>query len=556
MSFLILFGAVCLGWLAGASGTAKRRRAQLWQHAYDQFAQHWKRLILLTVGAFVVTAIPAEAQFSALTRAWRLPPFGLVSRETVFAVGYCGIAFLEALAIWIYVWWRWPSAAGGSPVERGTQIYRADDPVKHWAINAKELEAPQITNVRFCGYGISADAERTHFGIVGMTGSGKTVAIKHLLESIALRARSSAERVVFVDSDYTYKNIFFSSQRGDVILNPLDESSGHHWNPFAECVGAADYVMLANCLVPMAGHGDNAYFYQTARGFVADALRAGKQHGCSTGAELHKIVAKLSDAELLDFLGEDDMHGNAALIQRGDKTWASVRSTAATALAPLMYSGSQGDAWSAREWLAANSSSWLFLSYRAGEVEILKTYVSAVMARLIKGVMGLGEKDHQLWFIADELDAIGVIDELPNALVRVRKFGGRCVLGFQTVGKIKDLYGQGAASQLAENVGNYLFLRMGGQDHGGTATWAAEIIGRRDVWRTSYTQGSTQGNSSGGQTIIGSSHSGQSSGSSTQISRDELTVTPTELGQLPNLTGYVRVADWSGWARVQLQYWM
>jgi type IV secretory pathway TraG/TraD family ATPase VirD4 len=39
------------------------------------------------------------------------------------------------------------------------------------------------------------------------------------------------------------------------------------------------------------------------------------------------------------------------------------------------------------------------------------------------------EDDQRPWFVIDELDALGAIDGLKDA--RVRKFGGRCVLGFQ-----------------------------------------------------------------------------------------------------------------------------
>jgi type IV secretory pathway TraG/TraD family ATPase VirD4 len=41
------------------------------------------------------------------------------------------------------------------------------------------------------------------------------------------------------------------------------------------------------------------------------------------------------------------------------------------------------------------------------------------------------------WFVADELDATGKIKGLDDALQRIRKFGGRCVLGFQTIGKVR-----------------------------------------------------------------------------------------------------------------------
>ena len=46
---------------------------------------------------------------------------------------------------------------------------------------------------------------------------------------------------------------------------------------------------------------------------------------------------------------------------------------------------------------------------------------------------GEDNRDQKLWFIIDELDALGAIDGLKDALVRLRKFGGRCVLGFQSI---------------------------------------------------------------------------------------------------------------------------
>jgi type IV secretory pathway TraG/TraD family ATPase VirD4 len=50
--------------------------------------------------------------------------------------------------------------------------------------------------------------------------------------------------------------------------------------------------------------------------------------------------------------------------------------------------------------------------------------------------------------IVDELDALGQIDGLKDALARLRKFGGRCVLGFQCIAQVSSTYGQGEAQIL------------------------------------------------------------------------------------------------------------
>jgi type IV secretory pathway TraG/TraD family ATPase VirD4 len=45
----------------------------------------------------------------------------------------------------------------------------------------------------------------------------------------------------------------------------------------------------------------------------------------------------------------------------------------------------------------------------------------------------LGKGDHRLWFAIDEFDALGRIDGLKNALAHLRMFGGRCIIGFQSI---------------------------------------------------------------------------------------------------------------------------
>jgi Type IV secretion-system coupling protein DNA-binding domain len=47
-----------------------------------------------------------------------------------------------------------------------------------------------------------------------------------------------------------------------------------------------------------------------------------------------------------------------------------------------------------------------------------------------------GEGDQRLWFVVDELDALGAIDGLKDALARLRKFGGRTIIGFQSIAQV------------------------------------------------------------------------------------------------------------------------
>jgi len=62
----------------------------------------------------------------------------------------------------------------------------------------------------------------------------------------------------------------------------------------------------------------------------------------------------------------------------------------------------------------------------------LRDLIATWLRLAIFETMNQPEGDARLWFVLDELDALGQIDGLKDALARPRKFGGRCVLGFQS----------------------------------------------------------------------------------------------------------------------------
>ena len=78
------------------------------------------------------------------------------------------------------------------------------------------------------------------------------------------------------------------------------------------------------------------------------------------------------------------------------------------------------------------------MPYKAGQIAALGSIISAWMRLAIFEAMNREEGDQRLWFVVDELDALGQIDGLKDALARVRKFGGRCVLGFQSIAQVSS----------------------------------------------------------------------------------------------------------------------
>src|SRR6202000_2255787 len=144
-----------------------------------------------------------------------------------------------------------------------------------------------------------------------------------------------------------------------------------------------------------------------------------------------------------------------------------------------------------------------------------------------------------LWFVVDELDALGEIDGLKDALARLRKFGGRCILGFQSIGQVSGTYGKGMPEPTVENCGNTLILRCSASEHGGTAEFASKLIGQREVLHTTFSRTRRSGE-------------WRSSTTSSQHLKIEPAVMASEIERLPALEGFLKLATTPDWQSVRL----
>jgi type IV secretory pathway TraG/TraD family ATPase VirD4 len=124
---------------------------------------------------------------------------------------------------------------------------------------------------------------------------------------------------------------------------------------------------------------------------------------------------------------------HAFVASGNEKMFGSIHAVTRVHLAALEYIHAQkGVSFSIRDWVQSGQGV-LFLPYQADQIASLRSIISAWMRIAIFDTMTRGEADHRLWFVVDELDALGAIDGLKDALTRLRKFGGRCVLGFQSI---------------------------------------------------------------------------------------------------------------------------
>jgi type IV secretory pathway TraG/TraD family ATPase VirD4 len=140
------------------------------------------------------------------------------------------------------------------------------------------------------------------------------------------------------------------------------------------------------------------------------------------------------------------------------------------------------------------------------------------------------------------LDALRPIARLKDAQTRLRKKGGCVAIGFQSIDQLQAVYGQAIANTIIENCDNKLILRCGASERGGTAQFASDLIGEREVEHeeatTSHTRGARTGHSL-----------------STHLRRrTEKAVLPSQIMQLRDCTGYLKFADRPEWRSVQFAY--
>ena len=415
--------------------------------------------------------------------------------------------------------------------KRGTRIIAASG---RW--RQRFNLSPDHNLLTLAGVRITPLDETKHFKLIGTTGTGKSTAIRELLRCALARG----DRAVIADPDAGYLQSFYDRYRGDVVLNPFEEHAVK-WDLFAEIRERYDIDLLASGLIPTTEDATGQEWRGYARTFMSAVIRSCHEQGRRDVAELWRLLAVAPSSELRPIVF--DTPAQPFLEPDNARMFGSIRSVAGSAAAALAYIKDQrAQPFSVRNWVESGQGV-LFIPYRAAQIAALRSIIATWIRLAIVESMSHPEQDQRLWFVVDELDALGAIDGLKDALARLRKFGGRCVLGFQSVAQVSSTYGPGEAQTIVENCGNTLILRCSGSENGGTSQFASRLIGEREVIRRQTSRGRDRE----------AFFVARGSRRSTSVSEQHVTeaaVMASELEQLPDLTGYLKTASGGEWLRV------
>jgi hypothetical protein len=438
-----------------------------------------------------------------------------------------------------YAGGRWLAMAGRQETAYGRGSVLDEAPIARRSSRVGADRTDERAAVHLAGIEVPRSDEAKHFKLIGTTGTGKSTAIRELLGDALARG----DRAVVADPDGGYLDRFYDPRRGDVILNPFDPRS-RRWDLFGEIDNDYDVEQLARALIPDHA-GPERSWRDYARTFFAAVTAQARAAGVRDVGEIYRLLVVAEPAELRVLV-----HGTPAqpfLDEHNARMFDSVRSVTSAAVGTLQYvANSSAEPLSVRRWIASGDRGVMFLPYAAGQIAALRNTISAWMRLGIFEAMNRGgatagspARRPPLWFVVDELDALGPIDGLKDALARLRKFDARCVLGFQSIAQVSNTYGQGEAHTIVENCSNTLILRCSASEGGGTARFASQLIGDREVRRI---------------TVSKSRRATEFLGATTRSEHFSIepTLLPSQIERLPDLHGYLKHASAGSWRRVVL----
>lgn len=375
----------------------------------------------------------------------------------------------------------------------------------------KKLKKDIGERIIWDGIPIPFDVEPYHFMVTGSTGSGKSVAIRHLLNVI----RKRGDTAVIVDSGGEFMASY--AQKGDVMINPFDDRCVP-LNLLLELEGSWDADSLARSIIP-DGTGESKEWNAYAQTLLAACMQVLCDKGIKDFKDLLWMIQVASIEELKPIL-----NGTAASSQlASDKTFGSIRTIASNYLKSYsLLKDSDSNGFSVRKFIQSEKPNFLYLTYRDDQLDSLKDMISCILDITARTVLSMKpNSNRRIWLIIDEFASIGKVQSVEAFATKARKCGGCLLLGFQSVSQIKDRYGEHQAQSILSCLNSSLILRCSDYD---TAESMSLMLGEHDV---------VERTKSGGE---------ESAGGWSENKTSKRIALATELQQLKNCEGYLKLS--------------
>ena len=406
-----------------------------------------------------------------------------------------------------------------SRVIRGQEVVSANEMQRLLNKRQEKVAMPQLPLLEIGGVQLTNDLENLGVFCIGSPGSGKTQAIKKLLET--LREREDF-RVMVLDRNGELMESFYNEET-DKLFNPKDARSVS-WSHLSE--GQQPETMAA-AMVPLPQNEDRAFFAQAARSLLSDLYER-----CDSNSQIWEVISRYSHDELKAFVSG----GLSTRIFDGERMTASVLATMVNYMRFYRDMDDGKQPFSFSQWAKHDNPEWLFLPIFEDDAEKYKPMVSAAFEMALRGMLSNENRWMKTAIVIDELGALNKLGSLNRLTAESRKFGGTLILGTQTDAQIDKVYGEYDTRIILQGTATKLILNCRDEK---TAERFAKTIGKQE--RIDWMKGTHKG------WVLphGSSR--------TENLRETHLVLPSELQALPKLEGYLTIANGTPPAKVKIE---
>ncbi len=381
-------------------------------------------------------------------------------------------------------------------------------------------QKPIYTNLRWGRSPLTEEDIDTSFLAVGASGSGKTLVIRTLMQTVLSDVgKGNGTHALVYDPKNDAMSILsaFVDRSRIKLFNPNDQRCVC-WNTALDIESPLDCEHLAAALVPQKSRG-NDFFDSATKAIIrniamsfnlsrldwtlADLLRAVRSKEARK-----RILMRHPETEYIveTYLSEQRLEGEIT---------ASIDAVCGK-FVPLASSYEKAkEKFSIRECMEEEMVAVLGIYERSREsIQALNSVLSSVYTQRVLDMPEYTK--NRYWQFYDELGEAGPLTHLASFSKLARSKGGRLVISFQSLAGLQKetLYGREGAEDLLSNFGNRFIGRV---EDPTTARWLSDYVGEQDVEQVSRTTSYGKGNSS----------------STTRSKQNQRTLLPSEFMLIP-----------------------
>lgn len=336
------------------------------------------------------------------------------------------------------------------------------DTDEHFAIPLKRIEEDRI--------GLQGDTftleKNLSVMVLGQPGSGKTSTITFLAKQ--MQAEYDEPVVIFdYKGDYDDKGIY---DRNDAIILSLDGST-ELWNVFNEADGIRDYRTIAEALFQEdQDQSENKFFTEGARDLFMACLYyldSSPEYPNPTNEDLLEFIFPQGTQDIpADRIRKKLLQSNnrqvkaaaSELDPNNPETATNMYQTLRKKVARVF----DGDfamrgSFSIREYMQNPQGKTLVLDMSGPEQDVMAPMFRIFLDWSIK--LALNDSDRYTYFILDEFDEVGELQQIQRLLSTGRAQLTEAVIGVQSRAQLESVYDETGAETILENCPQKVLMR-------------------------------------------------------------------------------------------------